>query len=230
MNTGIRRRLDTAIRVRDFSEAYPEESAGYATVLGRLQSNILRAEALATQQRSGTIAVRASASRRRVLRGVLHQHLLRPLARVAASAATEEPELEKKFALPRSNANHQTFRTAARAMAAEAQAQKDRFMRHGMTEPMLNDLLQGLDQYDEAIDQANTGRRDHIGARAELVAVMRDTMQLVLLLDGLNLYRFRDDAEKLAAWEGAKHVPGSAGTPEPAAAAPIPAPAPVAAT
>ena len=48
----------------------------------------------------------------------------------------------------------------------------------------------------------------HVGARADLEAVTEDLMELVALLDGLNRYRFRNNAELTAAWESARNVVG----------------------
>jgi len=41
-------------------------------------------------------------------------------------------------------------------------------------------------------------RRAHIGASAELAAVAEELIQVIRLMDGLNRYRFADDADSLA--------------------------------
>jgi hypothetical protein len=51
---------------------------------------------------------------------------------------------------------------------------------------------------------------------------MRDLMRLVQQLDGMNRYRFRDNLEKLGAWESARNAAWRK-EPQPAAA-PVPAP------
>jgi hypothetical protein len=101
------------------------------------------------------------------------------VARVAEVASTEQPELFRKFRLPKDNGSYQAFRTAARAMAEECQAQKELLVRHGLSEPLLESLLQSLSQFDEAMDQAASGRRDHVGAGADLAAVVQE-IQLVV--------------------------------------------------
>jgi len=40
------------------------------------------------------------------------------------------------------------------------------------------------------VNAFNAGRREHIGARAELEAGIKDTGEVVPVLDGLNRYRF----------------------------------------
>ena len=54
-------------------------------------------------------------------------------------------------------------------------------------------------------------RRAHIGASAELAAVAEELIQVVRLMDGLNRYRFADDANSLAEWESASNTVGRSG-------------------
>jgi hypothetical protein len=110
--------------------------------------------------------------------------------------------------LPKDNGSYQAFRTAARAMADEARVQKELLVGHGLSEPLLDGLAQALDQADEAMDQAVAGRQAHVGAGAELAAVVQEVMQVVNVMDGLNRFRFASDAEKLAAWESASNIIG----------------------
>ncbi len=63
-----------------------------------------------------------------------------------------------------------------------------------------------MDEFDASAAEANSGLRDHVGARAELDAVSDEVVGLVELLDGLSRYRFGRDAEMLAVWESARHV------------------------
>lgn len=56
--------------------------------------------------------------------------------------------------------------------------------------------------------EVNTGRREHVGARAQLIAIADSCVEVVGRLDGLVRVRFRNDAEKLAAWESARNVDG----------------------
>lgn len=69
--------------------------------------------------------------------------------------------------------------------------------------------MRGLDQFDAAVEQGLAGRQAHVGAGAELHAVANEIVQIVRVMDGLNRYRFGQDAEALAAWESASNVAGS---------------------
>lgn len=77
MNRIVRRRLEMAVRVRDFSRAHPSADANYAPLLGQLEERIARMEGLAKQQQGGFLAAHASTVRRRALRRRLHHELLR---------------------------------------------------------------------------------------------------------------------------------------------------------
>jgi len=57
-------------------------------------------------------------------------------------------------------------------------------------------------------EAANAGRRDHVGARADLTAVADEIMEVVRLLDGLNRARFASTPDLLAAWDSARNVEG----------------------
>lgn len=206
MNADIRRKLEMGFRALTFSRAHPDSSAGFATALTRLEERMARGEALATQQRSGVIAERIATARKRELRTMLHRTMLHHVARVAEAASEEQPELARKFRLPKDNGSFQAFRTAARGMVEEAQAQKVLLVSHGLSEPLLDGLVLALDQFDEAMDQAAAGRHAHVGAGADLEAVVQEVVQVVSVMDGLNRFRFANDAERLAAWESASNV------------------------
>ena len=91
---------------------------------------------------------------------------------------------------------------------------------------MLDDLTAKLAAYDEAVRQGAEGRRQHIGATADLRVVADEIVRVVQVLDGFQRLRFARDPERLAAWVGASSVratpraaepvtPQPSGTPEP---------------
>ena len=55
---------------------------------------------------------------------------------------------------------------------------------------MLDSLVQALSQYDEAMEQAAAGRQAHVGAGADLEAVVQEIQRVVKVMDGLNRFRF----------------------------------------
>jgi hypothetical protein len=226
MNVEIGRRVETVIRVLLFSEANPDDNPGITTVIAQLRENRIRAENLAAQQRLGITEVAAGTRSRRKLRADIHHNMVVPIARIGARAAIEEPGLESIFRAPGRSARSQEWRTGARGIATAAQERKELLLRHGLSEGMLTDLLAALDQYDAASTRRDNGKRAHVGATADLDEVIRDSMRLIGVLDGLFRYRFRDDTEKLAAWESARNVPTPAnGSAPPPAEEPPLAPA-----
>jgi hypothetical protein len=206
MNKQVRRRLEMAARVRDFSRAHPSADASYASVLGRLESSIARMEALAGQQQGGFLSKHSSTVRRQELRRRLHRGLLRHLVTIARDAAGENRALAEMFQLPASNATHKAFQTLARKMLEQGQAQKELLAKHGLADKLLDDLSAAVDEFDGSVAETNGGRQDHVLAGAELDTVSDEVMKLVGMLDGLNRYRFDRDPQLLVAWESARHV------------------------
>ncbi len=203
MNDGIRRKLERIAAVLGFIRANPDPSAGFATAQAGLETGMARAEELARQQRAGLNAERAATSRRKEIKGVVLPPILDHVHQAAVAASKEVPELARKFRLPQSDGSYRAFRTAVGAMGDDAQSHKELLVRHGLAEPLLAGLTQGIQELDAATQQAGEGRRAHVGAGAELEAVVQELQQVVNVMDGLNRFRFANDAEKLAAWESA---------------------------
>ena len=206
MKAVLRRRLEMAERVRDFLRAQPTEGPE-AAGLARLEELLQRAEALVAQQRAGVVATGAATAQREELRRGLTTKLLRYLVALGAMAAKETPELAEQFRLPRS-ASHQAFLTAARGMLEEATAQKDLLAGRGMSEKLLDDLAAALSEFENTLEATRTGRREHVGASADLRAVAARITEQVRVLDGLVRYRFGDNAELMGAWASARNVVG----------------------
>jgi hypothetical protein len=222
MKRTIRNRLAMASRVLEFSRAHPAADPSYAGIVARLEAAVDKGEQLARQQLSGSNAVRASTARRKELRRAVHDQL-RHLARVGDAVAKAQPDLAEHFLLPMSSASGQAYRTAARAMLDEAVAQRDLLLQHGMASTLLDDLASALKHYDTSVEQAQSGLRARIGAVAELSVVSSEIIEGAQMLDGLNRYRFRTNADLRAEWESARNVvaiprpPGGMGTTQSAA-------------
>ncbi len=217
MNAKSRRKLEMGRRALEFSRAHPDPSPGYAAAVTRLEERLDRADKLASQQREGTLEVRAASARKLELRRSMRQAHLAHLAQAARIAAREVPELAQKFVFKPGTTTYLAFRTVARGMVAEAQNQKEVLVKHGMVEAVLDNLVQALDQFDAAVERGSDGRTAHVGASAELRAVADEVVQVVRVMDGLNRYRFMRDPELLAAWESASNVLASPrnGAPKP---------------
>ena len=69
--------------------------------------------------------------------------------------------------------------------------------------PMLLDALAGaLGEFEKTLEASREGRRNHVGASADLKAVAAEIKEQVRVLDGMVRYRFGEDAELMGgqAW------------------------------
>ena len=208
MNATSRRRLERALRVRDFIRAHRTDGAGEATALTRLEELVQRAEVLVAQQRAGRVATRAATMQREELRHALQSKLLIYLAAVGAVAAKGNTELAPQCHLRPSGTSNQAFVTAARGMLLQATAQKDLLVSRGMSPQLVDDLTATLAKFEQTLEATRAGRRDHVGASADLKSVLIEIGEQVRLLDGLVRYRFSDNAELMGAWASARNVLG----------------------
>ena len=208
MNAILRRRFEMAMRVRDFLRAHPTNGVAEGTAFARLEELLKRVDALAAQQRAGVVASRAASEQRAGVRRALQSKLLRYLAGVGAVAGKGNLELAAQFRLPHTRASHQAFLTMARGMLEHATAQKDLLVSRGMSETLLDDLTLAIAEFEKTLEATRAGRRDHVGASADLRSVASEIAEQVRLLDGLVRYRFGENAELMAAWLSARNVEG----------------------
>jgi hypothetical protein len=190
----------------EFSRKHPDESPGYAAALARLEDRLNRAAQLETQQREGILLARAATARKKELRRSMKEALLGHLASVARVASEEIPELAQKFTLPRNTTSYRAFRTAARAIEAEAISRKELLVKHGMSETVLQGLSDSLNVFDAMVEQGSASRVAHVGASFELTDVAEETVQIVKVMNGLNRFRFARQGELLASWQAASNV------------------------
>src|SRR2546430_3331368 len=105
----LRRRLEMAVRVRDFLLAHRAEGiqGAEAAGLARLEELIARAEVLAGQQRAGVLARRGSTEQRAEVRRALQSQLLKYLSAVGKGGGEGDTELGAQRRLPGPRAAHQ---------------------------------------------------------------------------------------------------------------------------
>ena len=77
------------------------------------------------------------------------------------------------------------------------------------SQQVLDELATALGQYEDTLQATSAGRREHVGARADLKVVAADISKQLRLLDKVVRYRFGDNAELMGAWESARNVAGS---------------------
>lgn len=204
----MRRRLEMAERVRDFVRAQQLEGVGADLGLAKLEELLQRAQALSGQQQGGVATSRAATRQRQAVRRKLQDKVLRYLRVVGQVAAKHQGELANQFPLPPSNATQEALRTAARKTLERATAQQDVLVGLGMSQQVLDDLTRALGEFEETLAATRAGRREHVGARADLEAIGAQIAEQVRLLDGVVRYRFGENAELMAAWASARNVLG----------------------
>jgi hypothetical protein len=131
----------------------------HAPVLAQLESQVPRMEELAKQQQGGVLPSRAAVTRRRGPRRRLRHELLRHLVTVAEVAAAKQPGLADRFTLPSGNATNEGFRTVARKMLEQGQAERELLAQHGLADRLLEDLAAAVDDFDASVGESNQGRR-----------------------------------------------------------------------
>ena len=211
MNARVRRKLEMAARVRTFSRNHPSDEPTYATVLGRFEARLARAEAIAARQHEARLAARGAGDRRRALRRLVHFELLPYLIAVGNVAARDQAELADQFKLPDSNANNQAFLAAVKVLVATAVEERAVLVAAGMAPALLDELQRMFAAFQSASEEARATRLSQVGARADLQKIAGDLMEEVRVLHGLNRWRFGKQPEALAEWLSARHLPSLAG-------------------
>ena len=209
MNAQLRRRLEMAARCRDFLRAHQMDGVGQDLGLTKLEQLLEHAENLATQQRMGVAVERSAAKQRHELRRALQPRILGYLSAVGAVAATQNAELAEQFRMPTTGGTNQELLTMSRAILEKATPQKELLVKLGMSEQVLDELATALGQYEDTLQATSAGRREHVGANADLRAVGTEVSKQLRLLDKVVRYRFGDNAELMGAWESARNVTGS---------------------
>ncbi len=212
MNGESRRNIEMGRRALEFSLAHPDTEPGTATAVTRLEQLVARAEDTATAQRNGLLHVHAAAERKRELRRAMRVGPIAHLAEVGRAAAREQHELGSTFRFRPGANTILAFRTAARGMAAAAETHRELLAKHGLSQSVLDEFVQTLDQFDAAIALGNEGRTAHVGATRELRGVAGEIARTVRVMDARNRQRFAQDGQLLGSWISASTV---LGTPRP---------------
>ena len=166
------------------SAAQPDTDAGASLSLAKLKEVRVRMEEIAAAQRTGLIDSRAAAAEKKRLRRVILQGPIAHLAEVGKAAAKEQ----HRARAPSSGASRTPTRTLswrrdARGMQAEAEANKDVLAESGLSESVLAQFGQLLDQFDAALALGQDGRTAHTGATRAFGALAKQVVQMVRVMD-----------------------------------------------
>jgi hypothetical protein len=206
MQVHIRRKLGMATSLRNYAQArVTGATQGYVEALAQLTERLAHAETVAQQSIAGQRAVSGAVATRKQLEAKVTDSLAL-LAGLAQSASHEEPNLSAGISRPDKSSSIQSFLTRGRVAAAMAVDHRELLQRMGMPDTFPEELSRLLDQYEASENEKRASRTSHVGATAELAAVTDEVMMIVRQMDALIRFRFRDDAEALAAFESARNV------------------------
>jgi hypothetical protein len=218
MDARSRRHIQMGTSVRDYGRARPDSDAGYNVSLTQLEQLVTRAQQAATAQREAQVDTRTSAAQKKDLRRAMLAGPIAHLAQVGRIAAKENPELGKSFRARPGVGTYLVFQTTARTMQAAAESNKEVLAKYGLSESVLAQFGQLLDQFDAAVTLGSNGRTAHKGATLELRRVATMIAQTVRVMDARNRQRFQDDPQALGSWLSARQVlgtPKGSGAPAP---------------
>jgi len=200
-------------RALEFTRAHPDSEPGSDVLVARLDQLVARGNEVAAAQRDGIIQVRSASARKQELRREMLAVGIAHLAEVGRAAAKEDHELGQMFQFRPTADSLLAFRTAARSMAAAAQEHRDVLLKYSLSQSVLDEFLQKLDEFDAAIALGNEGRTAHIGATREIGSVAREIVRVVRLMDGRSRQRFAGQEQLLGSWISASTVLGTPARP-----------------
>ncbi|HET6796900.1 MAG TPA: hypothetical protein VFH40_07045 [Gemmatimonadales bacterium] len=206
MDGQSRRKIDMGMRALEFSRAHPDSEPGAPNVVARLEQLVTRANAAATAQRDGLIQVHAASVRRKQLRREMLAGPIAHLAQVGRAAAREQHELGNAFRFKPGADTILAFRTAARSMAGAAQEHREVLLKYGLSQSVLDEFIQQLDELDATIALGYEGRAGHVGASRELRDVSSQIVGSVRVMHGRNRQRFAEDGQLFGSWLNVSRV------------------------
>lgn len=218
MRTDVRLKIDMAVRVRDFLRANPFGTANGQAVAAQFEEKLARALDLIARVDRGEVTRREAVRRKHSVQRQLRTIPLRHLARIGAAASAEKPELAGQLRMP-TQPNDPEFRAAAGNIAALTTANRELLDRYGLVDRIPEELDRGIAELDRVTAEINEGRMAHTGARMELAELSSGLLGMARQLDGMMLYRYREEPVLRGSWASARNVAWSRGTPKPEAPA-----------
>jgi hypothetical protein len=206
MNGQLVSKVNTMVKVRDFLGANPFGTSPGDQFAAQFAEKVNRAQVLFTQQEAGEVAAAASTDYRKGLKRQIVAVPARHVAKISQAVAAAHPEVSAGHRVSAMGRSQPEFVAKAQVMLQEAQANLALYIEHGLSEESLQELAQLLKAYLESIGQSNAARRAHTGAQKELSTLGRELMRMLTQLDGMMLYRLRNQPELQGAWASARNL------------------------
>ena len=213
MNFTTRLMIVMWTRLADFLRAFPLADEPADQVVARFMEKLERAQFLAGLHEEGKVTRKAETRRHKSVRARMVRYPLRHVAAVATSLDLEHASVADALMQTTRKMPAPLFIATARSIEATVKEQHDLLRKNGMAEGTQEELSSLVVEYEQAVSDANAGLRAHTGARAELRTLRKELKQLVKQLDGIVVYRFRDNPDRLGAWVSARNVAWPTGEP-----------------
>jgi hypothetical protein len=192
-----------------FNRGQPDTDPDYQLTAAELERQVALFATVAAAQREGLVNRSNAAARRRELRRGMRLIPIAHLAEVGRIASKEDPDLRNTFTFKPGVNTYTAFRTAAGNMVTAAQSHKDLLKKYGLTESVLEEFVQRLEEFDAATALATESRTVHRGATEKLASLANEIVQTVRVMDARNQQRFAGDPQLLTSWLSASTVLGT---------------------
>ena len=102
------------------------------------------------------------------------------------------------------------FLVSVKSLIELARSKQDVLVQQGLKPEVLDELDVKVAEFEAAAEAARTGRRNHIGAGAEMEQVLVELRKEIKLADGITRYRFGMDPDTMKEWKAVRRLPARA--------------------
>src|SRR5437763_7479063 len=186
MNDNDTRRYEMFTRARQLGTDEAASIASFTFVkdlFSSLSEVVTELEAHTNLQASGLSTTRQSTQSLAAARDQLERDL-KAISRTARSISNSIPGLESKFRTP-NKLKDQDLLTTARMVAADALPLKTEFTKRGLPASFLDDLLEDIAAFEQALTQREQGKETHVNASATIDDLIERGTKTVRELDPL---------------------------------------------
>ena len=214
-------RVEAYQRVQAFLADNPlAEPNSYGAPKALLDDVVGRLTTHGVDQAAGTRMGKADTQRQRVLRRVLRQQHLRPIAQIAKAVLRYGPGLDRATRMPSAHMTTTQLLAEARAIRVAAAPYEATFVHHGRAV----DFLARLDAAIDDLLQAQLGHARNMGKKSGASAGIEEEIvrgrQAVEMLDAIITTSFFEDGDVLAKWRSARRIRGGNGDARPSVESP----------
>jgi hypothetical protein len=220
-----KQKMDTLIRVRAFTDAFPMTGVPGAASAREMLSDVVRQlRAYASAQVSGRELSRAEAQRVKDQVAQVFDHHMRKIVTIARSQIEPQSDVGLPTALrmPKLPMPPQKVLAACDGMIEAARAFEPVFVAAGLPADFLAQATAARDELERVMGSRANQVRTHVAAREGLKVQLRRGRRALERLDALVRSTYRTDTVVLKSWQATKRihqVPGGAGARETAGGA-----------